>query len=618
MSSPSHLDERSFEQLLAAAYALQLQQRRPVLVPSSAKAADVLPTSSQRKTVQMAVGKSVGAPMTAHTSGVLARKGTSAEVDEAARLAAIAETHTAVHKNNLGLPQALQLIASSASNITKASATAIWLVQSGSAVCRAATGTYKDVVGQHMEIATSRWAACLQRGEVLRIWNAQTGSAGGDSGNDMHTEASAAGTSLLAVPIHHEGKVEGVLEVVFPRSQRFSDADLRTCQILSGLVSEAMALASGQEWKHVLDSERATLLQALDLIQPHLARLLNEAESKAESPRELRPVAENSSSETRSRPMAKLGEYLLSQQASSMGSEYIVEEEAEEGGSEADARGAAAMNPMEPEDAESWRSRHQLLQEIPPNPVRRTPREVQTALNLSVAPSARPAEEKAARFGLAPDFNPADIAELKEDFDSTGSGAVRYTKLLARTNEPIDHIAKAAENLIATDTDIVDPDIVNPDIVESNAIDEDGNLVVYAEPVYSEPENLAKDDLKTSLLEFWAQRWADVCLAVSAAILAISLVWAFWPNAAPPGRSGAQPALTPFEQLLVAVGLAELPPPVTVYAGSPNAQVWVDMRTALYYCGGSVGYGKTEKGKFLAQRDAQYEQFQPASGRACD
>ncbi len=648
MSSSSHLDERSFEQLLAAAYTLQQQLRRPVLVPSNAKAANV-PTASQRKTAQMAVGKTVGVPITAHGSATHARKSASSEVEEAARLAAIAETHATVHKNNLSLPEALQLIACNASSITRASGAAIWLVQSGSAVCRAASGARKDMLGRHMEIATGRLAACLDRDEVLRIWNAQTENTGIDSSNNINTEPGAVGSSLLAVPIHHEGKVEGVLEVVFPRTRHFSEADLRTCQILSGLVSEAIALAAGQEWKHVLDSERAALLQALDLIQPHLARLLSEAESTTESPREIRPVAENPSGSARSRNMARLGEYLLTQQANSTGSEYVVEEEAEEGGFEAETREAttmgqaamdqatmdqatmdqatmdqAAMDQLD-RDPESWRSRHQLLQEMPTNTVRRTPREVQTALNLSVAPALRPAAETTAHFGSTPDFthpdlghqdlSHADLKEVKEvedDFDSPSSGAIRYTKLLARTAGTVDHIADA--------NNVESP--INPNTVEAAAIDDDDdNLLVYAEAVYSEAENLAKGDLKTSLLGFWTRRWADLCLAVSAGILGLSLVWAFWPaspTAGRPGSASSQGTLTPIEQLLVSMGLAEVPVTTSVYMGSPNAQVWVNMRTAVYYCSGSEEYGKPDKGKFLSQHDAQYQQFQPARGRACD
>ena len=109
VSISSHLDERSFEQLLAAAFALQQQQRGPVLVPPNAKAA-VAPGVSRRKAAQMAAGKTsannnpAGAAMPATRSGALPRKHISAEVEEAMRLAAIADTHTSIHQNNLSLP----------------------------------------------------------------------------------------------------------------------------------------------------------------------------------------------------------------------------------------------------------------------------------------------------------------------------------------------------------------------------------------------------------------------------------------------------------------------------------------------------------------------------------
>jgi hypothetical protein len=65
------------------------------------------------------------------------------------------------------------------------------------------------------------------------------------------------------------------------------------------------------------------------------------------------------------------------------------------------------------------------------------------------------------------------------------------------------------------------------------------------------------------------------------------------------------------------MGLAEAPDPPE-YKGNPNAQVWVDLHTALYYCPGSDLYGKTPKGKTTSQRDAQLDQFEPASRKACD
>jgi hypothetical protein len=82
-------------------------------------------------------------------------------------------------------------------------------------------------------------------------------------------------------------------------------------------------------------------------------------------------------------------------------------------------------------------------------------------------------------------------------------------------------------------------------------------------------------------------------------------------------RRPKKPELTLFEKMLVGLGVAD-PPPSPNYVGNPQTQVWVDLHTALYYCPGADLYGKTEGGKLTTQRDAQQDQFEPASRKACD
>jgi hypothetical protein len=110
-------------------------------------------------------------------------------------------------------------------------------------------------------------------------------------------------------------------------------------------------------------------------------------------------------------------------------------------------------------------------------------------------------------------------------------------------------------------------------------------------------------------------------LYVGAAVLLLLIVLSGWgmrpaENHVQP-KNPPQPSLTLFEKLLVSLGLAETPP-APVYLGNPNAQVWVDLHTALYYCAGSDLYGKTPGGKFTTQRDAQMDQFEPAARKNCD
>jgi two-component system, NarL family, response regulator DevR len=54
------------------------------------------------------------------------------------------------------------------------------------------------------------------------------------------------------------------------------------------------------------------------------------------------------------------------------------------------------------------------------------------------------------------------------------------------------------------------------------------------------------------------------------------------------------------------------------YKGSPDVKVWIDLRTALYYCPATPLYGKTARGRYSSQRDAQVNHFEPASGQACE
>jgi hypothetical protein len=94
----------------------------------------------------------------------------------------------------------------------------------------------------------------------------------------------------------------------------------------------------------------------------------------------------------------------------------------------------------------------------------------------------------------------------------------------------------------------------------------------------------------------------------------VALVALLWPTASA-GRAG----LTPWERVLVAIGIAEEPSSQAevTYSGDPNIKVWVDPQAALYYCPGDELYGKSPGGHYTTQRDAQLDRFEPALRRAC-
>jgi len=143
-------------------------------------------------------------------------------------------------------------------------------------------------------------------------------------------------------------------------------------------------------------------------------------------------------------------------------------------------------------------------------------------------------------------------------------------------------------------------------------------------------EQLAASDHPGALVRFWKARRADVYLAVAVIVVAVVIRWGIWSNhpvaatgtpatsVAPHGKAPAPDnELSFFDKMLISLGLAD-PPAAPEYKGNPDTQVWVDLHTALYYCPGTDLYGKTAKGKFATQRDAQLDQFEPAYRKACD
>jgi hypothetical protein len=52
-------------------------------------------------------------------------------------------------------------------------------------------------------------------------------------------------------------------------------------------------------------------------------------------------------------------------------------------------------------------------------------------------------------------------------------------------------------------------------------------------------------------------------------------------------------------------------------AGGGNGQVWVNTESKVYHCSGDRYYGKTKKGVYMSQSDAQSKGYRPDAGKAC-
>ena len=108
---------------------------------------------------------------------------------------------------------------------------------------------------------------------------------------------------------------------------------------------------------------------------------------------------------------------------------------------------------------------------------------------------------------------------------------------------------------------------------------------------------------------------ADLYLVVAIVVSTFAMIWVL--SATPAAGAQRKPRLRPWERALVSLGLADAPEP-PARRGNPNIQVWVDPKTALYYCVGEELYGKAPGGHATTQREAQMDQFEPAGRAACE
>ena len=130
-------------------------------------------------------------------------------------------------------------------------------------------------------------------------------------------------------------------------------------------------------------------------------------------------------------------------------------------------------------------------------------------------------------------------------------------------------------------------------------------------PTADEPATMGLRDLRLKL----RFHRADFYLVVAVAVSTLAMVWVL--SATPAPSAHRKPRLRPWERALVSLGLAEAPEPPP-HRGDPNISVWVDPKTALYYCAGEELYGKAPGGHLATQREAQLDQFEPAGRAACE
>jgi GAF domain-containing protein len=558
MNGKTLLDAESFQKLLAAAYVLQEHNDQLLRVNTGMDRSSTAAAQPQ--------------PEEHFDQPELAE---SAPSDYTETLAEIVAIQQQIQMSHMDLSDAMHVIAGRARHITRAAGAAIGLVEESYLVYRAASGSTQDRIGARMESGSCLSARCLKQGDTVRCPDVSR-----DSGVDRALCGRYGIKALVAVPIFYEGKIVGSLELHFSAANAFQGNDVRTAQLMAGLVTESKAHAAQAEWRPALATERATMLDALTRFKPELEQLQSEPKTSS---------GKNGSAAAA--PVAKR----VSEEVTCIECGNQLEADVLFCGQCGTERPTPPRGDVQSKYAPMWhisQARGEAGNPPAGDRVLPPPMDRQSFASTKSADSSSTAHD----FDLLPEPDGAVPQTVLEDSSRAehGTAAEDTAGAVGLTKHPWSSASKAKEWL---------------DLQRRPA----------------------------GAWHWWTKRRADIYLAVALVVVIAAIGWlvgAKQSNPAarsgrtatssgngvttpPPRRKPPEPQLTMFEKMLVAVGLAE-PPPAPVYSGNPSTQVWVDLHTALYYCPGADLYGKTPKGKFTSQRDAQLDQFEPAYRKACD
>ena len=390
--------------------------------------------------------------------------------------------------------------------------------------------------------------------------------------------------SLISVPIFHAGMVDGALELVFAKKDAFHDQDVRTCQLMAGLVTETLTRTTEEDWRKGLAAERASMLEVLEKIKPQLARLASAPDA------------------TLAKAQPEAVDNLEKATCQQCGSELAA------GDTFCVSCGTFRPSSSHGDLQSKWAALWNLK-------------------NASQAQASPPAGESVLKDPASTALPGLPAPGTAEALLAQGTGAPGSETEYAQNSSTQPGVleASAPEESIRPSAQPPSQEPTKPE-----------PRVWFRSLAVSPPAVQLRGFLKKSSA-FARQHRGDLALAASFLLFLITIIWAVSsdhpttsadsgnpaataPNApAKPKRKQAPPPpkLSMWDEFLVNIGLAE-PPQAPSYSGNPNIPVWVDVHTALYYCPGSDLYGKTPQGKIASQHDAQLDQFEPASRKVCD
>jgi hypothetical protein len=512
--------------------------------------------------------------------------------DNNSTLARIVETQHQIQFRRLEFESALKLVAERVCGMTNATGAAIGIIERNTVRYRAVTGHGNPAPGSIIPLDKAMFAPCLSTGDVFRCANANV-----EFLVDRDECKRRGIQSLIAVPVFQNGGIAGGLELYYASPNAFTEQNVHTSQLMAGLVAEALVHEEEAAWKKSLASERAAMLEALEKLQPNLAALVEKPAEMSAPPVEPPPTPARRYSCLRcGHPLVpeeqfcgqcgtpRSGDYEAPNMQSKVASMWQRQEAqrkvtGSESAKNSFEKTAEKPNALQPESSLA----NSLAQQVP---------ELFTPFDLELAAESNEAVEMPTP-AKAPEIASVEDEDFPTEADGVSQGSPDDSQALVKPQlkQPSDWTSAASARAFL--------------------------------------EQLASSKRTGRLLQLWNTHRGDIYLGIAVVLVACVIRWGLWSNhpvkatGTPPAATATHrkpapdPGLSFFDRALIQLGLAEEPAPPQD-KGNPGVQVWVDQRTALYYCPGTDLYGKTPQGKFTTQREAQLDQFEPAYRKACN
>ncbi len=598
------LDERTFDKLLEAAYVIQKHNRKLRDLEEKMESHSERLREQEQESAQQA-------PL--QPSKPVSEESSRSGADYTLTLAEIVEAQRQIQLRHLEFGKALALVAEKVARITGANGAAIGILEEKMVRYLAGAGASALPVESEVPLATAICAASVRTGQVIRSEDVNT-----EVLFDPEPCRERGILSLAAVPVYHDGDIVGALEIYFDKIHGFTEQDIHTCQLMAGLVTEAVSRDAELKLKKSMAEERSTMLAAIEKLQPNLAALAAEDHSDAAARTDMSASAATAAK----LPCWKCGNKLVAEEqfCGKCGAPRVSE---------------AVPSSMQSKLASVWH----MQQTSDENPAEAPADEPSTSYELSASYEPSLSEETPLPVA-APNTNEVDEDLEEEEGDENLPEPLSPPELGESEPGFADSFNESAdEDTMAESKSHLDED---EDKVEAPATalakpqqEEEEEEIVWSSAAKARDflESLSAAHSPSALGRFWRSRRGDFYLAVAVILMVVVIRWGIWSNHSVSATGGGaavsgsairhkQPApdadLSLFDKLLISLGLAEPPDEAPEYKGNPDTQVWVDLHTALYYCPGSDLYGKTPKGKVSSQREAQLDQFEPASRRPCD